>query len=66
MAENRQQEIYQINLNLLLEHEVPEDLAKSVASIVAKDDGGQVNLGRTEGETETVKQVLPYLNKNNG
>ncbi|MCV3215109.1 hypothetical protein OGM63_16580 [Plectonema radiosum NIES-515] len=43
------------------ERNVPSDLAEKAAVIIASDDAGQPNLGRTPEDQEIIKQVLPYL-----
>lgn len=40
---------------------VPEDLTYKAAVIIASDDAGAKDLGRTALDQEIIKQVLPYL-----
>jgi hypothetical protein len=40
---------------------VPEDLTEKASMIIASDDAGTPNLGRTPEDQAIIKQVLPYL-----
>lgn len=54
---------YETSHNLLINADVPEPVADAVSRIVASDNPDLPNLGRTDTDNELVKQVLPYLNK---
>jgi hypothetical protein len=41
--------------------DVPEDLAEKASVILASDEAGKPDLGRTPEDQAIIKQVLPYL-----
>jgi len=43
------------------ERGVPEDLTEKASMIIANDEAGKPNLGRTVEDQAIIKQVLPYL-----
>ncbi|MCC5640987.1 hypothetical protein LC593_35200 [Nostoc sp. CHAB 5844] len=59
----RNQRLYTATVQALTDRGCPEDLANQAASVVANDDSGKPNLGRTEADQAVVKQALPYLQK---
>ena len=53
--------LYGATIRACEESGVPEDLTSKAALIIATDDAGSDNLGRTPEDQEVIKQVLPYL-----
>ncbi|MBD2609595.1 hypothetical protein H6G81_35175 [Scytonema hofmannii FACHB-248] len=53
--------LYGATLRACEESGVPENLTYKAAVIIASDDAGKPDLGRTPEDQEVVKQVLPYL-----
>ncbi len=43
------------------ERGVPEDLTEKASMIIASDEAGKPDLGRTDQDQAVIKQVLPYL-----
>ncbi|WP_445634500.1 hypothetical protein NSTC745_06323 [Nostoc sp. DSM 114161] len=54
-------QLYQVSLEALTTANCPKELSEKVSRIVANDDGGQPNLGRTPEETEAVREAAKYL-----
>lgn len=55
------QQLYEASLKALLEHKVPQELAEKVSHIIASDQPGLPEFGRTPQDQAIVKSVLPYL-----
>ncbi|MGI2909025.1 hypothetical protein [Tolypothrix sp. VBCCA 56010] len=53
--------LYGANLRACEERGVPKDLAEKAAVIIATNDAGAPNLGRTVQDQEIILAVLPYL-----
>ncbi|MCV3216017.1 hypothetical protein OGM63_21315 [Plectonema radiosum NIES-515] len=53
--------LYGATLRACEESGVPEDLTYKAAVIIASDEAGKPDLGRTPQDQEIIKQVLPYL-----
>ncbi|NDJ20997.1 hypothetical protein GS682_04920 [Nostoc sp. B(2019)] len=53
--------LYKASLEALTTANCPKKLAEKVSKIVANDEGGQPNLGRTPEETEAVREAAKYL-----
>jgi hypothetical protein len=61
MSKPFNQNLYGAALRGLGERGVPEELAEKAAVIVASDEAGKPDLGRTAEDQAVIKQVLPYL-----
>ncbi|MBD2609567.1 hypothetical protein H6G81_35035 [Scytonema hofmannii FACHB-248] len=53
--------LYGATLRACEESGVPEDLTYKAAVIIASDEAGKPDLGRTAEDQAVIKQVLPYL-----
>lgn len=53
--------LYGATLRACEESGVPEDLTYIAAVIIATDEAGANNLGRTPEDQKIINQVLPYL-----
>ncbi|MGI2904900.1 hypothetical protein [Tolypothrix sp. VBCCA 56010] len=61
MSKHVDPNLYGATLRACEESGVREDLTYKAAVIIATDDAGAPNLGRTPSDQEIIKQVLPYL-----
>jgi hypothetical protein len=57
-------QLYKTSLEALTTANCPQELAEKVSKIVANDEGGKPNLGRTPEETEAVREAAKYLQDN--
>jgi hypothetical protein len=58
--------LYGATVRACEESGVPEDLTYKAAAIIASDEAGAPNLGRTPQDQEIIDKVLPYLQSRGG
>lgn len=55
------QNLYQASLKALTSHGVPEDIAEKASAVVAKDEAGLPNFGRTAEDQRAVNEAMAHL-----
>ncbi len=59
------QDLYIASREALIEHGVPLEKAEAASLVVAKDEPGKPNLGRTPQDQQAVDEILGYLQGEN-
>ncbi|BAY94778.1 hypothetical protein NIES3275_68320 [Microchaete diplosiphon NIES-3275] len=54
-------QLYQASMSALTAHGVPEDIAERASAVVAKDEPGLPNLGRSDEDQQAVNQAMAFL-----
>ncbi|BAY78372.1 hypothetical protein NIES25_48460 [Nostoc linckia NIES-25] len=54
------QNIYDASLDALLSASVPREIAEAASKIVASDEAGLPNFGRTEKDQETIQEAMQH------
>ena len=57
------QNLYDASLQVLTDNGVPSELAEKASQIVASDDPTKSDLGRSDSDRETIKEVVEALKK---
>jgi hypothetical protein len=61
MAKPLNSNLYRATVHACYDRGVPDDLTFAAARIIATDEAGKPDLGRSAEDQEIIKQVLPYL-----
>jgi hypothetical protein len=56
------EKMYEAAMSALIARGVPVGAAKRASLVVAKDDGSQPNLGRTEEDQKHIKDAMMWMN----
>ncbi|MDZ8056547.1 MAG: hypothetical protein RMX63_34550 [Aulosira sp. ZfuCHP01] len=59
-------QLYQASLAALTENGVPQDIAEKASAVVAKDEPGLPNLGRTAEDQQAVNEAIALLDLGEG
>lgn len=64
MTSGFNQELYAASREALIDNGVPWEIAEKASEVVAKDEPGQENLGRSPEDQQAVNAAVTYLNAN--